>query len=197
MIPHFDPQSCVLPPHLGDPTREDQLTPYLTTTVELCNRFATNLQRVAILRGLLRFREVSTHFGITDGFQWLDGSFIENKEARFPGPPHFLDVGPPNDLDVVTFFRPSSDPAFYQGINDKFTAFVDPLESKRQYLLDHFPLDLSDTPEMLVEGTRYWSGLFSHQRNSGVWKGMLRIELNTPMDDITARSMLSVFPSTP
>ncbi len=38
--------------------------------------------------------------------------------------------------------------------------------------------------------TRYWISLFSHNR-LGVWKGMLRIALNTPSEDAAARLELS------
>jgi hypothetical protein len=37
--------------------------------------------------------------------------------------------------------------------------------------------------------TRYWIGLFSHRRD-GIWKGMLRMELNTAADDIAAGDFL-------
>lgn len=40
------------------------------------------------------------------------------------------------------------------------------------------------------EWTRYWAQLFSHNR-LGVWKGMLRIDLDTQTDDIAARTELT------
>ena len=45
-------------------------------------------------------------------------------------------------------------------------------------------------PAITVEQTRYWSLLFSHNRQA-VWKGMLRIELNTPTEDQQARQTLA------
>jgi hypothetical protein len=45
----------------------------------------------------------------------------------------------------------------------------------------------------LVDITRYWTGLFSHRRN-GVWKGMLRVELNTAASDNNAAALLNKQP---
>ena len=53
---------------------------------------------MAILDGFLRFRELLTQAGFVSGFQWVDGSFLENVEM--------LENRPPNDLDVVTFYIP-------------------------------------------------------------------------------------------
>ena len=54
----------------------------------------------------------------------------------------------------------------------------------------HYLLDAGFRPEATLEHTRYWISLFSHNR-SGVWKGMLRIELNTPAEDSAARLELA------
>lgn len=43
--------------------------------------FATSLERVAILRGLLSYRRELRLIGVVDGWQWMDGSFVENVEA--------------------------------------------------------------------------------------------------------------------
>ncbi|CAK0770435.1 hypothetical protein CCP3SC1_50035 [Gammaproteobacteria bacterium] len=42
---------------------------------------------------------------------------------------------------------------------------------------------------MTLEQARYWILLFSHNR-LGVWKGMLKIDLNTPKEDELARQQL-------
>ena len=54
---------------------------------------------------------------------------------------------------------------------------------------DHYPFDAGASPDKTVEYSRYWSLLFSHNR-LGVWKGMLKIDLDTPADDLTARDEL-------
>src|SRR5882672_7829456 len=94
-IPPFDLDS-VLPPHLGDPTEPDEISPYPCTTLELCQRFSTSPERIEILKGFLHLRAELRRPGMAEGIQWLDGSFfedIENSEGRSP-----------NDIDVVTFF---------------------------------------------------------------------------------------------
>ena len=96
---------------------------------------------------------------------------------------------PPKDLDVVTFFW-GYDIPFQSGVAQVFPEFFDPALAKTNFFLDHYPMDAGHSPLLTVEMTRYWSQLFSHNRQ-GVWKGMLKIELNTPVDDIAARTELS------
>ena len=55
-IPAFS--NDVLPPHTSDPRRREQLSPFPCTTAELCQRFATSPERLTILDGFLRFREL-------------------------------------------------------------------------------------------------------------------------------------------
>jgi hypothetical protein len=95
LIPKFD-HNNVIPPHLGNPSKREDLSPYRCTTLELCQTFGTTKERVLILKGLLEFRDRMTAFGIVQGFQWLDGSFTENIEKS--------EKRAPNDLDLVTFF---------------------------------------------------------------------------------------------
>lgn len=180
-IPDFD-HNQVMPPHLGDPRRADQLSPYPATSEEVCRKFATTTERRNILRGWLNFRARLSQFGIVSGFQWLDGSFLENIE--------FLESRQPHDLDLITFFAPPSDPNFVAQILANFREFIDRDASKAQYLLDHFPVNLALSPTAIVEHTRYWAGLFSHRRD-GLWKGMLRVELNTTQHDIDAGAFLA------
>src|SRR5690606_2626974 len=94
-IPNFD-HNFVIPPHLGDPTKLIQVSPYLTTTLELCQVLGYNPERRRILSKFLQFRQRMNDHKITKGFQWLDGSFLENVEIT--------ESRSPNDLDVVTFY---------------------------------------------------------------------------------------------
>jgi len=168
LIPKFD-HNNVIPPHLGNPTKREDLSPYQCTTLELCQTFGTTKERVVILKGLLEFRKKMSDFGIVQGFQWLDGSFTEDIEKS--------EKRPPNDLDLVTFFGGLS-------INDQkhikanFLEFTNATVAKGSYKLDHYPVDYSYSPDVTVEMTRYWIQLFTHNR-LGVWKGILRLELNT------------------
>jgi hypothetical protein len=182
-IPSFDANN-VLPPHAGDPRHLAQLSPYPCTATELCQRFATSPDRLLILDGFLRFRELLSQAGFVSGFQWLDGSFLENVEAEANRPP--------KDLDVVTFYLPA-DAGFNQRVAGAFPNLRDRNQIKTVYRVDHFFLDMARHPVLTVEWTRYWTGLFSHRRD-GVWKGMLRIDLNTPAEDTNARAQLPGLP---
>lgn len=186
-IPDFD-HNQVLPPHLGDPRQPDELSPFPATSKEVCAKLATSAERKSILQGWLVFRRRLTQLNITDGFQWLDGSFLEDIEAA--------ESRPPKDLDVLTFFAlpagmTSND--FVAQVEPVLPEFFDRDLSKATFHLDHFPVNLATPGIELVDLTRYWTGLFSHRRN-GVWKGMLRIELNTAASDTEAAQILNEHP---
>lgn len=179
-IPNFNSDS-VIPPHLGDPRQPDELSPYPCTSLELCDRFGTSHTRIEILHGFMRLRAELHQHGMSDGFQWIDGSFLEDVEhtqQRAPG-----------DIDVVTFFW-SNDPNFVADLLIAFPDIRDHAKIKTTFHVDHFPIDAGYNPEATIEATRYWCGLFSHNR-SAIWKGMLRIELNTPADDTQAVALLN------
>ncbi len=180
-IPAFD-HNGVLPPHRGDPRRRAELSPYPVTSLQVVERFFTSPEREAILRGWLALRTQLVADGMTDGFQWLDGSFMEDIERR--------ETRPPGDIDVVTFYRPA--PAFHIQFAAlvALPAWADRDAAKQTYHVDHFLVDLTVAGEVLVDHTRYWSGLFSHTRDA-VWKGMLRVQLQTPADDQAALDRLN------
>ena len=121
-----------------------------------------------------------TALGIIYGFQWLDGSFLENIEVS--------ESRAPNDLDVVTFFGGLSI-ADQTTIRTSFPEFANPVLAKNNFNLDHYPVDYSFNPDVTVEQTRYWLQLFTHNR-IGVWKGILRLPLNTSIDDQHAHDYL-------
>jgi hypothetical protein len=56
--------------------------------------------------------------------------------------------------------------------------------------VDHFIVKLNWSGHDVVEWTRYWCGLFSHRRLDGVWKGMLKVDLDTAADDAAALKRL-------
>lgn len=174
-IPNFD-HNLVLPPHSGDPWLPGDLSPYPCTTLELVEKFATSPERKQILAGYLEFRQRLRSEGLLTGFQWLDGSFLEDIETR--------EGRPPADLDLVTIYW-GYDRAFQIDLARKFPEFASPLQSKATFRLDHYPFDAGDNPANTVEWSRYWALLFSHNRQ-GVWKGMLRIDLDTDLEDSQA-----------
>lgn len=184
MIPSFN-GSGVLPPFLpgSEPTSSAAMSPYRTSITELATGFATSPERIEILNGLLDFRQNLRKVGIEKGFQWIAGSFMENCENNRGRPP--------KDVDIVTF---AQRPIHYQKQDDwaKFVASNQNIFSTRTvkaaHSCDAFYVDLFLPPELIVSRSRYWFGLFSHQRSTHLWKGMLEIPLAD--DDATARTIL-------
>lgn len=181
-IPDFD-HNYVLPPHLGNPTDSSQLSPYPTTTLELVTKFSTSKARVNILLKFLEFRLQLQNLKVTSGFQWLDGSFLENTEIA--------QGRPPNDLDLITVFW-GYDDSFLDNLNKQFPAFFDPYLSKMHFMLDHYTVNFSspNRQDFVADYLRYWIQLFSHNRLR-IWKGMLKIQLDTPTDDVNAINYLN------
>jgi hypothetical protein len=182
-IPPFDSILNVLPPHIGDPTNPNDLSPYPCSMVEVCTRFPTSLRRKEILTGLLDFRERILNLGI-EGFQWLSGSFVEDIEAQ--------ERREPRDVDVVTFVTNPADPAALRSVVVPAPELFVRSEIKAKYLIDHFYLPLGSRPDRVVDQTRYWCGLFSHRRDR-IWKGMLFVNLDKA-DDTDARRALGGVP---
>jgi hypothetical protein len=85
--------------------------------------------------------------------------------------------------------RQTRDP-FQRNLFSVFPECANPTLAKASFSLDHYPVDAGFSPAFTVESTRYGSQLFSHNR-LGVWKGMLKIDLNTPADDTATRTELS------
>jgi hypothetical protein len=172
----------ILPPFQGiEPGASTALmSPYEVGPLDVVQRFGTTDPRKAILKNWLDHRAALRHLGIVEGLQWLDGSFVEEKD--------------PKDLDLVTFtYRPA---AAQDGVT--WTAllranqnlFKRPLV-KQTYNLDTFFLDMNGNPETLVSMARYLLQLFSHQRESFLWKGMLQVRLEDTGEDAQAMALLT------
>lgn len=180
-IPAFNING-VLPPYVGPNGpggAAEDMSPYMTTGLEVVSTLATTNGRQDILRGWLRYRADLRAIGFERGFQWLDGSFVEDKEPR--------------DLDVVSFlYRPMgiTDPTqLLMVMRANAKLFVRNLV-KAEYNLDAFPIDLDGSPEALVSSARYFLGLFSHRRGDDVWKGMLQVRFEDIGDDAAALATL-------
>ncbi len=180
-IPAFDGILNVLPPHLGDPREPTDLSPFPCTVAELCDRFATSPKRKSILNGFLNFRQELFNLGLS-GFQWLDGSFLEDIESE--------ESRDPNDIDVVSFTESSMDlSALRTHIANTSPELLNRDHVKATYSVDHFLMPLGSKPALIVDNTRYWYGLFSHRRDR-LWKGMLVVKLADKADDLAARTIL-------
>jgi hypothetical protein len=178
----------VLPPFLGSDPGGDPaaMSPYIVTATEVVDRFGTTVGRRAIMKGWLDHRAALRPIGIMGGFQWLDGSFLEDKE--------------PSDLDLVIFVtRPpgATDMAGWIRFLTTNHALLDRPTLKAQFKLDVLFLDLDGNREALISLTRYYLQLFSHQRQSFLWKGMLHVPLDNAGDDTGALAHLFAAASGP
>jgi len=179
--------SGLLPPYVGaDPTDQHLTSPYPTTIDVLTQHFSTSPKRGEILRGFLAFRQALANIGISEGFQWLNGSFSEHIEMR--------EQRDPNDLDVVTFFRRppafKADADFANFFATNLALFAS-ASTKQRFFCDAYFVDLDLDPFSVVSQTRYWHGLFSHRRATGEWKGMIELPLAVSQADADAAGILT------
>lgn len=178
----------VLPPYvgpLGPGDLPEAMTPYTATAVEIVAAFGTSDLRRTLLQNWLDHRAAVRALGFVEGFQWIDGSFVEDKVPR--------------DIDVVTFTRRPARAAGAMALDRLMRAnpelFVR-ADAKRRYNLDTFFLDLDGSKEVLVNYTRYLTGLFSHRRGDDLWKGMVQVRLEDAADEAAANAALAAL-STP
>jgi hypothetical protein len=182
MIPQWNSSGVIPPirPHASGASRDR--SPYTAQFSEVVSQFGTSVERIAILQGLLEYRRELALRGIVNGFQWLDGSFMENKEA--------LSSAPPNDIDVVTFFhlpKGQTQQTFFSTIADLFNNNI----TKPLYHVDAYPWVLGKPLEREdVKMISYWYSMWSHRR-SGMWKGFVQLELSSSADQV-AEKLLNI-----
>ena len=164
-IPDWNPHGVLPPIAPGMAVNSTNRSPYRVGITEIIERFSYSPERIAILEGFLRFRAELHQQGLVFGFQWLDGSFLENIED--------LEGRYPNDLDVVTFFAKLT-PEKQRSLVDNFnTGYL-----KTECKIDNYfaQADHAD----YVENSRltaYWCSMWSHRRD-GSWKGFLQVDLD-------------------
>lgn len=182
MIPPFDHNNVLPPFQGGDPTKRGSLSPYKSDIMEFCQYFAKTPARKDILKGFVEFRIECLKYGIQLGYQWIDGSFVENVEISQRRDPH--------DIDVVTICA-LTDPNQQIAIANNFPAFVDPRLSKIKYKVDHYLCLVNVSPFATIENVKYWNQLFGHNR-AGTWKGMIELPLyNNDVMDMQALNYLN------
>lgn len=183
LIPDFN-IGGVLPPFLGGAPGGDyaDASPYECTSEELVDKFFISEHRGQLLLGLMKFRATLRAVGITRAMQWIDGSFIENVESRGTVP---------GDIDVVTFlYRPKAvlaDLDWKQFLNANQKGFLNRAANKAAFACDTMFVDMNAPPHLVVDQAAYWNGLFSHQRRTFQWKGMLKVGLGAEDDAAIAK----------
>jgi hypothetical protein len=159
-------------------------SPYTVYLTDFVLRFGQTQPRLVVLDGFLKYRAALHSAGLVSGFQWLDGSFLENVEI--------LEARAPNDIDVVTFFDlPAGKSQMYiqQQFPDLFpSSRIAHQKLKDTYCVDAYYEDLGKPPSRLVRQSSYWYSMWSHRRNQA-WKGYLQIDL-APNDDSSAIAQL-------
>ncbi len=178
MIPDFDEHGVVPPIRPGDDGASPERSPYPTDISTFCRRFGTSADRRAILRGLLDFRRDLRAAGFTDGYQWLNGSFVEDVER--------LRGRPPRDIDVVTFAALGDVSAQY-ALRDRSPELFELDHCKRVYKVDHYWLRADRRlDEPYARRVGYWYSMWSHQRGTNRWKGFVSVPLTSNDDDARA-----------
>ena len=180
MIPNWTDKGIIPPINYLSPT-SSQRSPYLVSLSDVILKYGTSQKRNQILMGLLNFRKELHAIGIVKGFQWIDGSFLENIEM--------LEGRPPNDIDIVNFYY-IPDGLSQKELVIRNSKIFDPISIKENFNVDGYFVSLSQSsPERLINRTSYWYSMWSHKRDES-WKGFLQIDLS-PKDDEAARANLN------
>lgn len=160
----------------GDPAGVDR-SPYRVNLEQLIAKFCTSTERAEILQGLLNYRMALYGLGITTGFQWVDGSFVENIED--------LEARAPNDVDVVSYIvLPAGQTQ--ATLFPTLRPLQDRANTKATYKVDAF---IRVAPQVTIRDVCYWYSLWSHRRD-GLWKGFAEVDLD-PTADVAAQANLT------
>ena len=157
----------LLPPFIGSPTENDR-SPYKVPLSIFIHRFNTTTERKELLKGYLYYRIALHEIGIQNGFQWINGSFVENCEI--------INQRSPSDIDVITYFIIG--PNRHETIKNCMDSnLFDSRHTKPNYKCDAYGCELILNIQ-LIEAVTYWYSLFSHKRDTFEWKGFLQIDLS-------------------
>lgn len=169
----------VLPPVNSLQATSAERSPYSVKLLDVVMQFATSPERCKILRGFLHYRAGLHSMALTQGFQWLDGSFSEDVEL--------LENRPPKDIDVVSFVYV---PAGFAPTQQELEV-LDHDQAKSTFLVDSYFVEINLLPpDNLIKQSTYWYSMWSHRRTQE-WKGYLEIDLS-PAEDIAASAWLNV-----
>lgn len=155
-------------------------SPYKISSEQLIAAMGTTLERIRLLRGWLNLRRELYGIGLEDGWQWINGSFVENVEAS--------QNRSPNDIDVVTFFYiPSNRVAELAKQHRRLwlTQFT-----RVEFGVDAYYVDMENLPfSEQRKRMEYWHTEWSHTRNAEE-KGYLSVRLSSD-DDRKALEILN------
>lgn len=181
MIPCWNMAGVLPAIRPGKEGNDSDRSPYAVTLKQVVERFASTPDRIIILKGLFDYRKALHDLGITQGFQWLDGSFMEEIEA--------IESRSPRDLDVVTFLN------IPDGKSEKILLETNPDLFNHGLVKTHYKLDTymhvlgNPLDAIQVKLVSYWYSMWSHRRDGTTWKGFIQIELS-PTEDALALDTL-------
>ena len=182
MLPRWNAVGVLPPIRPEMPGNSPERSPYRVSLADFVDQFATSPERIKILDGLLRFRGKLHELGIVSGFQWLNGSFLEQIEI--------LEARHPRDMDVVTFFdMPAGENQ--RSLFQKAGQLFDQSYLKVTYAVDGYFSVLGQAVDARqIQGITYWYSMWSHRRD-GLWKGFVQVDLN-PFHDTDAKAILNI-----
>jgi hypothetical protein len=181
MIPTWNIAGVLPPIRPGMPGYSPDRSPYSAQLVDVVDRFSTSTERIAILQGFLALRAELHSIGFVTGFQWIDGSFLEQVEV--------LESRSPADIDVVTYFDLPLGKSEADVVAQNHLLF-DHAHVKATFHVDHYPVVLGKTLDAFqIRQISYWYSMWSHRRD-GLWKGFIQVSLD-PAEDISALQTLA------
>lgn len=176
-IPPWNARGVLPPNDPLYPVGHDR-SPYDVSLLDVAMRFGTTGERRQILQGFLAFRAALHRMGLVDGFQWLDGSFLEDIEM--------LEKRAPRDVDIVSFVGVPA--AFAPAAPDDQA--LRRSTAKALFKVDCYFIELNQTPPRdLALMSAYWYSVWSHRRDAE-WKGFLQVDL-APHEDVQAQAWLN------
>ncbi len=183
-IPAWNAEGVIPPINELNPTATER-SPYAVSLTDFVLHFGQSVERRVVLDGFLRYRAALHGVGLVQGFQWLDGSFLEHIEI--------IEARAPNDIDVVTFFDLPAGKSQRDLLLQQPTLFPTTRAALRAlkdaYRVDAYLEHLGKPPPRLVTQASYWYSLWAHRRNNA-WKGFVQIDL-APTDDAAAALTLA------
>ncbi|MCB9598366.1 MAG: hypothetical protein H6719_36970 [Sandaracinaceae bacterium] len=182
MIPDWNAQGVIPPIAPGEPRNSGRRAPYLASLRQVVDRYGTTPERRKILRGLIDYRRALAAAGLPDGFQWLNGSFMEDVEASR--------ARPPADIDVVSFV-PLGNGANQQNLLTNHPDVFDPDRAKAKFHVDAYFRSLDDAlSDRSVRAIAYWYSMWAHRRDDQLWKGFVEVAMSD-IDDAEAGQRLN------
>lgn len=179
MIPPWTFEGLLPPIRPGRAGHDRDRAPYRTTLNHIIDHFGQSKVRREILRGLIAYRRDLRDIGVREGFQWLDGSLLEDVERTRQSPPQ--------DVDVVTF-APLGDDEAQSRLLRRAPHLFRPKESRRRYHVDSYFVRLGDPMgRSEVNVVSYWYSMWSHRRDDQMWKGFAEVALDEGDDEALAR----------